>query len=113
MPAAAQVRFVPLARLLPSSPAQAGLADALAPLLAGIRPDMVLLMGRLAAQAALKTDEPLGQLRGRVHRLHGIATVLTYDPAHLLRNADNKAKACDDLCLAMRFVEESGLDPRG
>lgn len=113
LPAAAQVLLVPLARLLPSSPAQAGLADALAPLLADIRPDMVLLMGRLAAQAALKTDEPLGQLRGRIHRLHGIATVLTYDPAHLLRNADNKAKAWDDLCLAMGFVEGLGLVMRG
>lgn len=113
LPAAAQVQFVPLARLLPSTPGQAGLADALAPLLAGAQPDIVLLMGRLAAQAALRTDEPLGQLRGRVHRLHGIATVLTYDPAHLLRNADNKAKAWDDLCLAMRFVDELGLKPRG
>ena len=52
LPAAARVQFVPLARLPPSSPAQAGLADALAPLLAKSQPDMVLLMGRLAAQAA-------------------------------------------------------------
>lgn len=113
LPAAARVQFVPLVRLLPSGPAQAGLADALAPLLAGIQPDMVLLMGRLAAQAALETDAPFGQLRGRVHRLHGVATVLTFDAAHLLRNADTKAKAWDDLCLAMEFVEELGLGARG
>jgi uracil-DNA glycosylase len=106
LPAAARVQLVPLARLLPSTPAQAGLADTLAPLLAGIAPDIVLLMGRLAAQAALTTDEPLGQLRGRVHRLHGLATVLTFDPAHLLRNPDNKAKAWDDLCLAMALANE-------
>ena len=104
LPSAASVLFVPLARLLPSSPLQAGLAEALAPLLAETQPDIVLLMGRLAAQAALKTDEPLGQLRGRVHRLQGCAIVLTYDAAHLLRNPDNKAKAWDDLCLATHFV---------
>ncbi|MCY7370134.1 MAG: hypothetical protein LH479_04500, partial [Polaromonas sp.] len=104
LPSAASVLFVPLARLLPSSPAQSGLADALAPLLAETRPDIVLLMGRLAAQAALTTDEPLGHLRGRVHRLHGCAAVLTYDAAHLLRNPDNKARAWDDLCLATQFA---------
>ena len=104
LPSAASVQFVALARLLPASPAQAGLTDALAPLLMQNRPDIVLVMGRLAAQAALGTDEPLGQLRGRVHRLHGLATVLTYDAAHLLRNPDNKAKAWDDLCLAIDLV---------
>lgn len=104
LPSAASVQFVALARMLPASPAQAGLTDALAPLLIQTRPDIVLVMGRLAAQAALGTDEPLGQLRGRVHRLHGLATVLTYDAAHLLRNPDNKAKAWDDLCLAIDLV---------
>jgi uracil-DNA glycosylase len=69
------------------------------------RPKMILAMGRYAAQALLANSvsnpvPPLGQLRGVVHKYEGIAVVVTYSPANLLRNPADKAKAWADLCLA-------------
>lgn len=74
---------------------------ALAALVAQTQPDIVLLMGRLAALALLPTGEPFGKLRGKVHTLHGARTIVTYDAPYLLRTPGDKAKAWADLCLAM------------
>jgi DNA polymerase len=65
-----------------------------------LSPHLILAMGRFAAQALLKTDEPIGRLRGRVHRSQGRPVVVTYHPAYLLRNPADKARAWEDLCLA-------------
>ena len=98
------VWLAPLARLAPPGTAATGLPAALAELVARVQPDVLLLMGRLAAQALLQSSEPLGRLRGQVHRLHAAATVVTYDAGYLLRSPADKAKAWDDLCLAMRVA---------
>jgi len=58
-------------------------------------------MGRFAVQALLRTDEAIGKLRGRVHHYQGVPLIVTYHPAYLLRNLTDKAKAWEDLCLAM------------
>ena len=97
------VLLAPLARGAAAG-AGASLPEALPALVADARPDVVLVMGRLAAQALLQSSEPFGKLRGQVHSLHGAKTVLTYDATYLLRNAADKAKAWDDLCLAMSLV---------
>lgn len=82
----------------------AALPEALPALLASAQPDVVLVMGRLAAQALLQSSEPFGRLRGQVHALRGAQAVVTYDATYLLRNPSDKAKAWDDLCLAMGQV---------
>ena len=95
--------FAPLARQGAGAVTPDFLA-ALAALLAHVQPDVVLLMGRLAALALLPTGEPFGKLRGQAHALHGRTTLVTYDAAYLLRTPADKAKAWDDLCLAMRLA---------
>jgi len=65
-----------------------------------LQPRIILAMGRFAVQALLRSSEPVGRLRGRVHRYQGVPLVVTYHPAYLLRNMADKAKAWDDLCLA-------------
>lgn len=65
-----------------------------------VRPRILLAMGRFAVQALLRTDEPIGRLRGRVHAYQGVPLVVTYHPAYLLRQPQDKAKAWEDLCLA-------------
>ena len=82
----------------------AGLLD-LPALIASVRPDLMLVMGRLPAQALLQSGEPFGKLRGQVHSLHGVKTIVTHDAAYLLRTPQDKAKAWDDLCLAMSVVQ--------
>ena len=64
------------------------------------KPHVLLIMGRLAAQALLQTSEPLGKLRGQTHQLAGVPAFVTYDAAYLLRSLPDKARAWDDLCLA-------------
>jgi len=72
--------------------------------IAMVRPRIVLAVGRIAAQQLLETDEPVGRLRGRVHRLGDTPVVVTYHPAYLLRSPTQKRKAWDDLCLAARVM---------
>ena len=97
--------LAPLARRVASNAgAAADLSTALAALLASVQPDVVLVMGRLAAQALLQSSEPFGKLRGQVHQLQGVKTIVTHDAAYLLRSPADKAKAWDDLCLAMSVV---------
>ncbi|WP_281178636.1 uracil-DNA glycosylase family protein, partial [Polaromonas jejuensis] len=96
--------LAPLVRLGAQGAAESGLPQALAELLASARPDVLLVMGRLAAQALLQSGEPFGKLRGQVHSLHATRTVVTYDATYLLRSPADKARAWDDLCLAMSLV---------
>ena len=70
-----------------------------------VRPRVLLAMGRFAAQSLLASDEPIGKLRGRVHRWRDIPVVVTYHPAYLLRTLADKARAWDDLCLAAAVLE--------
>jgi uracil-DNA glycosylase family 4 len=65
-----------------------------------VQPRLLLAMGRFAVQTLLDSSEPIGKLRGRVHRWRGRPVVVTYHPAYLLRNPADKARAWSDLCLA-------------
>ena len=68
-----------------------------------IQPKIILAMGRFAAQALLRVDQTIGQLRGRVHRYPAYNTplVVTYHPAYLLRSPQAKGKTWEDLVLAL------------
>ena len=70
-----------------------------------VKPRVIVAMGRFAVQSLLKTTEPIGRLRGRVHRYEGVPVIVTYHPAYLLRTPGDKGKAWADLCLAMETVE--------
>ncbi|EWM44122.1 uracil-DNA glycosylase, 4 family protein [Bordetella holmesii 41130] len=72
-----------------------------------IEPDRILVLGRFAAQTLLGTDATIGNLRGRRHTLkteqgRDIPVVVSYHPAYLLRSPSEKARAWQDLQLALR-----------
>lgn len=73
-----------------------------------VQPSLILAMGRFAVQSLLKSSEPIGRLRGRVHDYHGVPLVVTYHPAYLLRNPVDKGRAWADLCLAAAQQPEAG-----
>ncbi|MGD8842401.1 MAG: uracil-DNA glycosylase [Gammaproteobacteria bacterium] len=75
-----------------------------------IRPRIILAVGRISAQNLLKSEMPIGKLRGKVHRYAdtGIPLIATYHPAYLLRSPLEKRKAWQDLQLAMATVAGSG-----
>ncbi|MBI3382522.1 MAG: uracil-DNA glycosylase [Aquabacterium sp.] len=69
-----------------------------------VQPKVILAMGRFAVQSLLKSTEPIGKLRGRVHEVAGVPVIVTYHPAYLLRSPADKALAWDDLCLAREVM---------
>lgn len=71
-----------------------------------VQPQIILAIGRIAAQNLLKTDAPLSRLRGKVHRYELIPLVVVYHPAYLLRNPAAKRQAWEDLKLAQRVYFE-------
>jgi DNA polymerase len=76
-----------------------------------VRPDIILAVGRIAAQKLLKTETPLGRLRGRVHRYGDIPVVVVYHPAYLLRSPLEKRKAWEDLKLAIETADNGWKQP--
>ena len=68
-----------------------------------VRPFSILALGRVAAQSLLNTEEPLQNLRGRVHQLEiagqQIPLVVSYHTGHLLNHPADKAAAWQDLQL--------------
>jgi uracil-DNA glycosylase family 4 len=71
-----------------------------------VQPKIILAMGRFAVQSLLRSTDPVGRLRGRVHHYEGVPLIVTYHPAYLLRNPEDKAKAWDDLCLASEVARQ-------
>jgi DNA polymerase len=70
-----------------------------------LRPKLIVVLGRFAAQSLLQAgDKSIASLRGQVHDYHGIPLIVTYHPAYLLRNLQDKAKAWEDLCLAVKTM---------
>jgi uracil-DNA glycosylase family 4 len=74
-----------------------------------IRPQMIVALGGVAAQCLLKTTEAVGRLRGRWHEYQGIPLRVTYHPAYLLRNPDDKKKTWEDVKAVLRVYH--GEDP--
>lgn len=74
--------------------------------LALIQPKVIVALGRISAQALLRTGDALSKLRGTTHRYgpDHIPLVVTYHPAYLLRSPEQKAKAWDDLWRAREIV---------
>jgi len=70
-----------------------------------IQPKIIVALGKTAATALLGKDATLASLRGRLHDYHGIPLIITYHPAYLLRTLTDKAKAWQDLCLAVKTME--------
>ncbi|CAG9180777.1 uracil-DNA glycosylase [Cupriavidus pampae] len=73
-----------------------------------LRPKVIVVLGRFAAQSLLRTTTPIGKLRGTVHEYEGIPVVVTYHPAYLLRTLSDKARAWEDLCLAREVHDRAG-----
>lgn len=100
-----RVYLAALERTAPGVEAHGGdTTAALADTVAAVAPAMVLVLGHVAARAALGRTEPLGRLRAEPHQVAGCPAVVTYDPAFLLRSQDNKAAAWADLCRALATV---------
>ena len=73
-----------------------------------IRPDVIVALGRIAAQRLTGTSKPIGALRGRWASYRGIPLMPTFHPAYLLRQPLEKRKVWDDLKTVRRRL--TGMD---
>lgn len=89
-----------------------------------IQPKMIVALGKVASNALLMEplairlgesttpslvmgrDATLASLRGKLHDYRGIPLVVTYHPAYLLRTPSEKAKTWQDLCFAVKAMED-------
>jgi len=88
-----------------------------------VKPNIILAVGRIAAQQLLKTDSSLAQMRGKCfdynhasdgseapsgHSGNGTTPVIvTYHPAYLLRSPGEKRKAWQDLLFAQAVAQRA------
>ncbi len=74
-----------------------------------VRPRVICALGRIAAQTLLGVDTPIGRLRGQWTSVRGVATMITYHPAALLRNPALKRPTWDDLQLVRSRLREPAV----
>jgi DNA polymerase len=70
-----------------------------------IKPKVIVALGKFAAQALLRTLDPISRLRGRVYDYRGAKLIPTFHPAYLLRNPSSKREVWEDMKLAKRLLE--------
>ena len=71
-----------------------------------LKPEFILILGRIAAQYLLKTTEPLRELRGKIVELFNAKAVVTYHPSALLREPGLKRSAWEDVQLFQKLFEQ-------
>jgi uracil-DNA glycosylase len=72
-----------------------------------LRPDVICVLGDMAARTLLAVPVPLSRLRGRFHEYHGIKVMPTFHPADLLRNPDEKRAVWEDMKKIMAILNHS------
>jgi uracil-DNA glycosylase len=70
-----------------------------------IKPKVIVALGKFAAQALLRTLDPISRLRGRVFTYRGAKLVPTFHPAYLLRNPASKREVWEDMKLVKKLLK--------
>jgi len=70
--------------------------------LAAVKPEVIVTLGKFAAQALLREGTPITRLRGQWREYEGIPLMPTFHPAYLLRSPGEKGKVWDDLKAVMK-----------
>jgi DNA polymerase len=79
--------------------------------IAMVQPQVVVTLGRHAAQALLRTQRPITTLRGTWHKYEGKDVMPTFHPSFLLRAPEKKREAWADLQQVMARLGLSGRPP--
>lgn len=64
-----------------------------------IKPNIILLLGRVAANTILENTQSMGSMRGKLIHWNGFDCFVTYHPAALLRNPNWKRLCWEDVQL--------------
>ncbi len=77
-----------------------------------VKPKYILILGRVAAQAVLKTEKSLSDLRGELYDVFGGKCVVTYHPAALLRNTSLKRGTWEDVQMFQKLFKSDDSQER-
>ena len=69
-----------------------------------INPEVLVCLGKFAAQTLLQTETPISKLRGEFQNYGDIKLMPTYHPAFLLRNPNMKKAVWEDLKMVMKVL---------
>ncbi len=69
-----------------------------------IGPEVIVALGKFAAQTLLRDKTPITKLRGRWFDYHGIRLMPTFHPAYLLRNPAEKRLVWEDIQQVMAVL---------
>ncbi len=75
-----------------------------------IHPQVIVTLGRIAAQALLGTKEPLTKMRGHWQRYDNIRVMPTFHPSYLLRFPQERHKTWDDMQQVMEYLAARAED---
>ena len=70
--------------------------------LGAVKPEVIVTLGKFAAQALLREQTPITRLRGQWREYEGIPVMPTFHPAYLLRSPAEKGKVWEDLKQVMQ-----------
>ena len=75
-----------------------------------VGPEVVIALGKFAAQTLLGTKEPISKLRGKFRDYHGIPLIPTYHPSYLLHrqgegSMDSFWDVWDDMTQVLRLLK--------
>ena len=73
-----------------------------------VKPEVLVALGKFAAQFLLETDEGIMRLRGRWGTYRGIPVMPTFHPSFLLRQPAQKREAWEDL---LKVLAKLGIEP--
>lgn len=71
-----------------------------------LRPEYIVCVGTVPAQALLETKDSVGKLRGRFYEYRGSQVLVTYHPSYLLRNPGAKKYVWEDM---QKLLKDMGL----
>ena len=76
-----------------------------------IAPQVIVALGTFAAQALLRTKDPISRLRGQVFLYRGAKLVPTFHPAYLLRSPERKRDTWEDMKKVMALLAAGASNP--
>ena len=70
-----------------------------------VKPDIILCVGKVAANYLLQRDDALHAMRSSIYRHEGIPVVVTYHPAAVLRNLELRKPVWEDLKRVAQLID--------
>ncbi|MGK0202434.1 MAG: uracil-DNA glycosylase family 4 [Planctomycetota bacterium] len=76
-----------------------------------VQPEVLVCLGRTAAQNLLGSTESLASMRGQDHSYNGVPVIVTWHPAYLLREPSKKRETWDDIKRVNKLLGRPEVPP--